>query len=205
MKNLLISFFSFLFINSICSAQISVLPRLIKDSVKIIQPTKLRSSPMLVAFFKTDDTYIKIVYGSPLKKDRKIFGDLVPYGKLWRTGANEATEITFTKDIKISGKSLKAGTYTIFTIPNANSWTVLINNDLGQWGDYQYKPENDILSFEIPVEKTPKEIYEAFIIKFEDLDEGANMVMRWDDIKIAVPISIGSNASASSKSKKKNK
>ncbi len=203
MKNLFIGFITFLFINSICSAQTSVLPRLIKDSVKIIQPTKLRSSPMLVAFFKTDGTYIKVVYGSPLKKDRKIFGELVPYGKLWRTGANEATEITFTKDVKIGGKNLKTGTYTIFTIPNANNWTILINNDLGQWGDYQYKADNDILSFEIPVEKTPKEIYEAFTIKFEDLNEGANMVMRWDDVKIAVPISVGTTASADSKSKKK--
>ena len=106
--------------------------------------------------------------------------------------ANEASEINFTKDIKIGGKALRAGTYTIFTIPNDGKWTVIINSELGQWGDYQYKPEKDILSFDVTPETTPKEIFEAFTIKFEGNDSGADMIMRWDDVKVSVPISFAS-------------
>ena len=95
---------------------------------------KPRPSPLSVKTMKYEDSYVKITYNRPHKKGREIFGaDLVPYGKVWRTGANEATEITVTKDVKLGGHKIKAGTYSIFTIPQKDKWTIIINKALGQW------------------------------------------------------------------------
>ena len=77
---------------------------------------------------------ITVTYGRPYKKERKIFGGLEPYGKVWRTGADQATQITFEKDGTFGGKPVKAGTYTLFTIPNPDEWTIILNSQLGQWG-----------------------------------------------------------------------
>jgi hypothetical protein len=155
-----------------------------QDSVIVPQ---VRKSPMAVAKFKSNDMYIKVVYGQPYKRGRVIFGELEPYGKVWRTGANEATEITVTKDFRIGGKLLKAGTYTLFTIPNEDKWTVIINSELGQWGAYKYTPERDLVSFEVPVTKS-EYFYEAFTIEFKDLRNGAEMELLWGDLRIAFPL-----------------
>jgi hypothetical protein len=142
---------------------------------------------MAVAKYIANDMYIKVVYGQPYKRGRTIFGELEPYGKVWRTGANEATEITTTKDFRIGGKLLKAGTYTLFTIPNQNKWTVIVNSELGQWGAYKYNPERDLVSFEVPLTK-PEYFYEAFTIEFKDLRNGAEMELLWGDTRIAFPL-----------------
>lgn len=102
----------------------------------IVKP-QVRNSPIVIANLKTtENNYVKCTYGQPLKKGREIFGNLVPYGKLWRTGANEATEITFTTNIQIGETQLPAGTYTLFTVPNKEKWTIILNSELGQWGDF---------------------------------------------------------------------
>ena len=88
---------------------------------------KPRLSPLEIVTVKYESTYVKITYGRPHKKGRTIFGGLVPYGEVWRTGANEATEITLTKDVIINKQRLKAGTYTIFTIPQKDKWKVIFN------------------------------------------------------------------------------
>lgn len=155
-----------------------------QDSV--IMP-QLRKSPMAVAKFKSSAIYIKVVYGQPSKRGRVIFGEMEPYGKVWRTGANEATEITFTKDIKLSGKTLKTGTYTLFTIPGPDKWTVIINSELGQWGAYDYEKKKDLLSFDVPVKK-PEYQYEAFTIQFEETKTGADMELLWDTTRIVIPM-----------------
>ncbi|QHT65728.1 DUF2911 domain-containing protein [Rhodocytophaga rosea] len=155
-----------------------------QDSVIVPQ---LRKSPMAIAKYQSNAMYIKAVYGQPSKRGRVIFGELEPYGKVWRTGANEATEITFTKDVKIAGKSLKAGTYTLFTIPNRDKWTVIINSDLGQWGAYKYEKEKDLFSLDVPVTK-PEYQYEAFTIEFEETRTGVDMELLWDTTRIAVPL-----------------
>ncbi len=131
--------------------------------------------------------YIKAVYGQPLKRGREVFGALEPYGRVWRTGANEATEITTTKDLRIGGKTLKAGTYTLFTIPQKDKWKVLFNSDLGQWGAFKYDPAKDVLVTEVPVSQTP-ETYEAFTIRFDETRTGADMVLVWDKTRVAVPL-----------------
>jgi hypothetical protein len=154
------------------------------DSVVMPRP---RSSSIAIAAFKKPSIYIKAVYGQPLKRGREIFGALEPYGQVWRTGANEATEITTTKDLRIGGKTLKAGTYTLFTIPEKDKWKVLFNSELGQWGAFKYDPAKDVLVTEVPVTQTP-ETYEAFIIRFDETRTGADMVLAWDKTRVAVPL-----------------
>lgn len=147
-----------------------------------------RPSPMYIATVKYDDTYVKVTYCRPHKRDRVVFGgDLVPYGKVWRTGANEATEITFTKDVILAGNKVEAGTYTLFTIPEKNKWTVILNSDLGQWGAYNYNPEKDVIHFDAQVAVT-EEVYEPFTIEFQLQDKVANLVMMWDKTKAWFPI-----------------
>jgi Protein of unknown function (DUF2911) len=172
------------------------------DTAGVIQPAKPRSSPMAISFYKKDDTYLKVVYGQPNRKGRAIFGSLVPYGKIWRTGANEATEITSSKDFRLGGKTLKAGTYTLFTIPDKDKWTVIINSELGQWGEYKYDNTKDILSVEVPVQILPKEVYEAFTIKLEETPAGCDLVMRWDAVRVAVPVTFGAAAMGSKASRR---
>ncbi len=163
----------------------SVLAR--KDSIIAPRP---RSSTMAIATFKRPSIYIKVVYGQPYKKGREIFGAMEPYGQVWRTGANEATEITTTKDIKIGEQLLKAGTYTIFSIPEKDRWTVIFNSELGQWGAFKYDADKNVLSLDVPVVQIP-EMYEAFTIKFDETSDGVAMLIMWDHIKVAVPLTLG--------------
>ncbi len=143
-----------------------------------------RQSPIGLTRAMIDDTYIKVMYGRPSVRDREIFGTLVPFGEVWRTGANEATEITFTHDLLIHGEEIPAGTYSIFTIPNPNEWTIIFNSGLGQWGNYSYDRSLDIHRF--TVETTPtSEHVEMFTIA---LEEGTNnyvtLQMMWDNVKL---------------------
>lgn len=148
---------------------------------------KPRLSPLEMVTMKYEDAYIKITYGRPHKKGREIFGSLEPYGEVWRTGANEATEITVTKDIKIGGKNLSAGTYTLFTIPYQDKWTIILNEELGQWGAYNYNPEKDVLRFDVPVTRMST-VYEPFTIEIEQNQDSINVVMMWDTTKVSIPI-----------------
>lgn len=88
---------------------------------------------------------IKVVYSRPQVKGRTIFGDKVPYGEVWRTGANEATEVKFYEDVTIDGKDLAAGTYALFSVPGEEEWTIIFSADLNYWGAYSYKEGNDVL------------------------------------------------------------
>lgn len=165
--------------NPIDSVQVVAAP----DTVKL-QP---RPSPLALAQYKDETNYIKIVYSQPFKKGRLVFGGLAKWGEVWRTGANEATEITFIRDVKIDGKVCRAGTYTLFTIPNPNRWTVLLNSELGQWGAYSYKPEKDIMRFEVAAVKN-EQVYEALIFQFNETDAGADLTLAWDDVKVTIPL-----------------
>jgi hypothetical protein len=128
------------------------------------------------------------VYGQPMKNGRDIFGGLVPYGQVWRTGANEATEMTATKDFYINGTLLKAGTYSIFTIPEKIKWTIIISKDVGLWGSYNYNEKLDVMRFETPVVDTGEESYESFTIQFDQKNDKADLKMMWDHTQIVIPI-----------------
>ena len=152
------------------------------------EPLTPRPSPLGMVTMKYEDTYVKITYCRPSKKGREIFGGLEPYGEVWRTGANEATEITITGDIMIGGEKLMAGTYSFFTIPEENEWTIIINADLGQWGAFTYNADHDVLRVTAQTESTDQ-IYEAFTVEFEQKGiQKTNLYLIWDKTKVIIPI-----------------
>lgn len=146
-----------------------------------------RPSPLALATIRYKETYLKIIYSQPQKRNREIFGSLVPYGQVWRTGANEATEITLTKDITINNGALKAGTYSVFTIPQKDKWTIIINRDVGLWGSYNYNSAHDVMRFDVQVQIVDK-IYEIFTITFIQRNELADLLMMWGNVSISIPI-----------------
>ncbi len=149
------------------------------------QDKKPPMSPKVTA--ESPDKNIKVVYGQPSKRGRVIFGDngLEKYGKVWRTGANEATEITFKNDVMFGGKMVKAGTYTLFTIPNAKEWDVILNSTLGQWGAYDYEKikGNDVAMVKVPVStaKTPIE-------KMTITPANNSIAIAWDNATVSIPV-----------------
>lgn len=148
----------------------------------------LDKSPMDVSTFprRGSKKVVKVYYSRPQLKGRAV-SKLAKKGKVWRTGANEATEITFYQDVKIGGQDLKAGTYTLFTVPGEEQWTLIINSKLHQWGAYTYKEKNDVLRSKGQVEESKKSI-EAFTMTFEKNKKGANLVLGWGNVIIRFPI-----------------
>jgi hypothetical protein len=163
--------FILLLISSICFAQ---------------ENFKTRPSPLAIAAVRHKDAYVKIVYSQPQKRGREIFGKLVPFGQVWRLGANEATEITITKDILINTVLVKAGTYSMFAIPNQDKWTLIINSDVGIWGAYNYAPKLDVLRFDVPVKENDT-ITEGFTMIFDQKNELANLLITWDKLNLEIP------------------
>jgi hypothetical protein len=143
---------------------------------------------MAVTTVKYKDAYIKITYSQPLKRGREIFGSLVPYGQVWRLGANEATEITTTKNISLNGFLLKTGTYSMFAIPQKDKWTIIINSELGLWGAYNYNYRLDVLRFDIPAQATTGAVYEPFTLQFDQRNDVADLLILWDRIKLSIPV-----------------
>ncbi len=146
-------------------------------------------SPMDAATFpgnyKVSDKLIKVVYSRPQLKGRTL-SKLAPKDEVWRTGANEASEITFYEPVMFGNTKIKAGTYTLFTIPGEKEWTVILSSDLNVWGSYTYDKANDVARLNVPVQKAKKPI-EAFSIVFDESKTGATMYLGWADTVIAVP------------------
>lgn len=154
----------------------------------VIPAPEPRQSPVALAATKLNgDSYVRVVYGSPRMRGRDIFGGLVPYGEVWRTGANEATEITFSSDVMFGGQHVEAGTYALFTIPQEDEWTVILNRTLGQWGSYAYDDAADLLRITVPVRRSSSQ-HEAFTIRFDEADAGTNLVMVWDRARVDIPV-----------------
>ena len=135
------------------------------------------------AYVKTN--HLDISYGQPSKRNRDIFGGLVPYGQVWRTGANEATEITFKNVTVIKGTTIKPGTYTLFTIPEKDEWTIILNQQLKQWGAFAYEANKnkDVMHVKVPV-KHLNTVTEKFTITADD----HGMTMTWDKTSVTVPM-----------------
>jgi hypothetical protein len=144
-------------------------------------------SPEAKVKFEGKDLTIDLSYCRPAKKNRVIFGELVPYNKVWRTGANEATKITFSRDVKVNGKDLKKGSYSLFTIPTEKNWTIIFNSVVDQWGAFFHSPDKDVLRVEVPSEMSEK-VIESFTIALNEADKGAAMELTWDKVKVSVPI-----------------
>ena len=150
----------------------------------------LDKSPMDIASYpssyRVSDKAVRVIYSRPQLKGRSL-SDLCPAGEVWRTGANEAPEITFYKDVKFADQEIKAGTYSLFTIPGSSEWTVILNKNLNQWGAYSYSKDSDAVRVTVP-SSTAGESLEAFSIAFKEVDNGVHMVMGWDKTRVAVPI-----------------
>jgi DUF2911 family protein len=133
---------------------------------------------------------IKTDYSSPRMKGRKIYGGLVPFGEVWRTGANEATTFVTTADIVVGGKAVPAGSYTIFTVPTADKWTLIINKKTGEWGiPYKYE-SNELARVDMKVSKLelPSPV-ENFTITYDKSATGCTLLMDWEKTRASVDIS----------------
>jgi hypothetical protein len=150
-------------------------------------------SPEDALIFKQDDLTIKVLYNRPYKKGREIFGGLVPYDKVWRTGANESTSFETNKDLVIEGKTLKAGKYSLWTLPGPDVWKIIFNSQHGQWGinskaEANRDPARDVLTVTVKALRQEQE-FEQFTISFEKTGEDAEMVLIWDKTLVAMPFS----------------
>jgi hypothetical protein len=145
-------------------------------------------SPMDMAYFPnnypvlkiqdkaTEPLVARVIYSRPQKAGRVIFGELVEYKQVWRLGANEATEIEFYKDVKIGGKKIVKGKYTLYALVNPDTWTMILNKDTDTWGAFKYDEKKDVLRVTVPVEKTTEPV-EAFTMLFDKTPTGANLIM----------------------------
>ncbi|WP_417359108.1 DUF2911 domain-containing protein [Galbibacter sp.] len=149
-------------------------------------------SPADIAYFRPEKNaapLVKVIYSRPQLKDRTVGIDLAPYGEVWRTGANEATEIKFYQNTVFGDKTIEAGTYSLFSIPGKDEWTIILSKDLDVWGAYSYNPSNDALRITVKP-STGEESLEAFSITFApNGDSGAQLVMGWDTTRVAIPLS----------------
>lgn len=131
---------------------------------------------------------IKTAYSSPRMKGRKIYGGLVPFGEVWRTGANEATTFVTSSDVVVGGKTVPVGSYTLFTVPSADKWTLIVNKKTGEWG-IPYKYESDELArIDMKVSKLPSPV-ENFTIAYDKAGKGCTLRMDWESTRASVEIS----------------
>jgi Protein of unknown function (DUF2911) len=135
----------------------------------------------------TDPLVARVIYSRPQKNGRVIFGDLLEYGKVWRLGANEATEIEFYQNVKINSTKIKKGRYTMYCIPYADKWTIIVNKETDTWGSFKYDTKKDLVRMDVLVQKQT-EINESFAMVFEKASTGANLIVAWDNVKVVLPI-----------------
>ncbi len=157
-----------------------------QDSSFEIPPTNSRSTVNQ----KLASTTIEVAYNRPSVKDRKIFGDLVPYDQVWRTGSDASTKISFSTEVSINGKGVSPGTYELFTIPGRKEWVIILQESKSQWGSYSYKEANDILRITVsPVSLNRK--VETFMIGFENVTSNKlELVLSWENTMVSIPIEV---------------
>lgn len=133
---------------------------------------------------------IEIEYSRPSARGRKVFGALVPYGEVWRTGANASTKLTIGEDFNIGGTNVKAGKYSFYTIPGAGEWTVILNSDLGNWGAMGYSTDKDVARFTVKPAVINNKI-ETFTIEVADIAfNSCNIVLKWENTKVTIPVKV---------------
>jgi len=133
---------------------------------------------------------IRVTYSRPAKKGRVVFGELLKFGKAWRVGANESTEILFINDVTFGGKDIKAGRYTIIIIPSETEWTLKLNTELDGWGNYGYDASKDIASVSVPVTKSEKEIENLSVALYEASENTVHLKIGWDTTIAEFPIGL---------------
>lgn len=180
---------SFLFLPLLLSAQ---------------QMRGIDKSPMDMAYFPDDFAHdirfapedlefdapiIRVIYSRPAMKGRALFGELIPYGKVWRVGANEAPEIRFFEDVTLNGKMVEAGDYALLAIPAEDEWTIILSQDVDQWGAYSYDEAKDVMRVKAET-STLEDAVEHFTIQFDGKGKGVKegtMMMAWGKTMVTVP------------------
>ncbi|HEX8061343.1 MAG TPA: DUF2911 domain-containing protein [Cyclobacteriaceae bacterium] len=161
----------------------------VSSSVFAQEAVPPRPSPLAIASCKYKDSYLKITYGQPHKRGREVFGKLVPYGQVWRFGANEATELTITREVFINSQFLPAGTYSVFAIPNREKWTIIFSKDVGLWGAYNYNPANDVMHVDVATRILEGDlVYEPFTIAIDQKNNKADVVVTWDKTTLSFAV-----------------
>lgn len=151
----------------------------------------LDESPHDIVYFranKISPPVIKVLYGRPQKKGRELFGEVIPYGEIWRVGANEATEVVFYKDVLFGDTEVKAGTYVLYAIPHEKEWTLILSSRTDVWGTYEYDDKYDVARVSAKVSRA--EFVEAFSIAFKEKGRHVNMILGWDTARITAPIKL---------------
>lgn len=161
----------------------------------------LDKSPMDMVYYPTNYPILKIqekvttppvaraIYSRPQTANRTIFGELIEYGKVWRLGANEATEIEFFKDVKIGGKKVPKGRYTLYALINPTEWTMILNKETDTWGSFNYSEKKDVARVTVPVQALDR-VVDAFGLFFEKTGANIALVVEWDKVKVAMPIAM---------------
>ncbi|MGV3656488.1 MAG: DUF2911 domain-containing protein [Chitinophagaceae bacterium] len=161
----------------------------------------LDKSPMDMVYFPANYPILKIqekvstppvaraIYSRPQTANRAIFGELIEYGKVWRMGANEATEIEFFKDVKIGGKKVPKGRYTLYALINPTEWTMILNKETDTWGSFNYNEKKDVARLTVPVQPL-EQVVDAFALSFEKRGADLDLVVQWDKVKVALPIAL---------------
>lgn len=175
--------------NNIFSLLILGIVMLLGGTINAQKFPGLDKSPMDAASYPTNwrdsNKLIKVVYSRPQLKGRDL-ASLAENGKVWRTGANEAAELTLYVDMMLGDTKVPAGTYTFYTIPGESEWTAVISKDLNVWGSYFYKEENDVARITVPA-STSEESVEAFAMMFEEADNGVNLHLGWGTTRVTIP------------------
>lgn len=165
------------------------------------KPTELDKSPMDMSYWPDnyhilrmsgkakDQPVARLIYSRPLKSGRDIFGGIIRYNELWRLGANESTEIEFFRNVKVGGKTVAKGRYTMYCIPGESKWTIIINKDNYCWGSFTYDSRKDVARADIETTKTTDTV-EAFTMYFDETKNGANLIILWDNIKAVMPVTL---------------
>jgi len=151
-------------------------------------PIPHRVVPLEMASIRYEDSYIKLTYSRPDMDGRNIFGEVVPFGKIWTPGSNETTEIMLSRDIMINEDTLFAGAYAIFIIPNKDYWQLIFNTDVGRWGTYRYNEKFNVLEVEVPV-TIQASLTETLTIEFNNKGKReSSLQITWEHTQISIPI-----------------
>jgi hypothetical protein len=181
-----------LLLSVICLSGLALAPGLCAQTPAVNFPA---ASPACTLKQRVGLTDFEIVYSRPGVKGRAVFGGIVPFGQVWRTGANQATKISFNTPVKFDGTEIPAGTYGLFTIPGDTEWTVILNTNSAQWGAYQYNEKADVARFKVTPITLSDTTLETFTIEFNHIrDESAVLNLVWD--KTVVPIRLEVNVTS---------
>ncbi len=175
---------------SVLFALISLVPGSALGQLQLPRPSPAAKVTQTVGL-----TEITIEYSSPGVKGRKIWGGLVPYGEAWRAGANQATKITFAKDVTVGGTSVSAGSYAFLAIPTPNEWTLILNKDFNQFGAFSYKPELDVVRIQVQPKAIAHRERLAYLIS-DFTDDAASLDLEWEKLRVSLPVKLGTRAQA---------